>query len=387
MVINNNKEIFPIAIFLDTNILDSLPENLRAGDLSGLVADCNNIGATVYIPDVVSREWLKHRIDKFFISLSNYLKSRSHIKKYFPNIPDFNINIEEFKNNVYRTLISFLKKSGCRLLGPPKASIIGLTDRAINAIPPFRYANRGFKDELVVLSMFKLEKRGWNYNTYVLITKDNDFPSEDLKRRFISHEVKFERVNSLREARNFLETKLDETWKRYKAQIESEVKEFLSKHWEIISKAVIEQIEEKGISRWILFGLESKDISKNEQIKRIVKSIPRNIDSVDVGREDEITHEIPLTISVQTQISLEVEENPFLYEALFGKVGIEGWKTESKPVFQRESKTVNIDRQILLYAVAIRDDNNSLSELQFVEMRPDYQKSFESLDKSGKTSI
>lgn len=117
---NNNESVFPIAIFLDTNILDSLPEDLRSGDLSGLVADTEKIGARVYIPDVVAREWLKHRIDKFLGSFENYIKGRNHIKKYFSDMPEFDITKDGFWNNVYRSLVSYLKKCGCRLLTPPR---------------------------------------------------------------------------------------------------------------------------------------------------------------------------------------------------------------------------------------------------------------------------
>jgi hypothetical protein len=202
---DGNQEIFPIAIFLDTNILDSLPENLRSGDLSGLIADANSIGAKVCIPDVVAREWLKHRIDKFFDSLDGYEKSRAHIKKYFSNMPVFNIAGHDFSNNVYRFLINHLKKSGCRILGPPKSTISDLTERAVWSKPPFRNANKGFKDELVVLSMLKLPKRGWNYKTYVLVTQDNDFPAEELKKRFADFNVMLERVNTLQDARKLLE--------------------------------------------------------------------------------------------------------------------------------------------------------------------------------------
>jgi hypothetical protein len=85
------------------------------------------------------------------------------------------------------------RKSSCRLLGLPRAAIRELTSRAVLQTPPFRNANKGFKDELLVLSMLKLVKRGWNYRTYVLVTKGNDVDVGSLAKRFAALNVAFER--------------------------------------------------------------------------------------------------------------------------------------------------------------------------------------------------
>ena len=377
---DNDESVFPIAIFLDTNILDSLPEDLRSGDLSSLVADAENIGAKVYMPDVVAREWLKHRIDKFFDSLKNYIKDGKHIKKYFSEISEFGLTVEEFRKNVYKSLISRLKRCGCRLLGPPKVTISSLTRRAVWHRVPFRNANKGFKDELVVLSMLKLQKRGWNYKTYVLVTRDNDFPAEELKKRFSKYEIKFERVNSLQDAKKLLDEKLSATWKQERAVREAEVTGFLSKHWDSISQAVVRDVEEKGVSWFTLFLFGKEDIPKDSDIKKIVKSIPIEIQSVDVGIEDEVTHEIPVTISVKTKLSLEVHKRTWLYDRLFSKIGTEERKFDGTPMYKTESTIIDIERPISCFAVVKRAKSGELTELQLVDMRPDHQKYLEEID-------
>jgi hypothetical protein len=377
MVESDSKEVFPIAIFLDTNILDALPENLHSGDLSGLIADAGSIGASVYISDVVAREWVKHRTDKFLKSLEAYQKAQNHMKKYFPDIPEFRITKDDFEGSVYRVLILRLKNCGCRLLGPPKATIASLTRRAVWEMPPFRGANRGFKDELVVLSMLKLRKRGWNYKTYVLVTMDNDFPATELQNRFALWSVNFERVNSLRDARKLLEAKLDETWKQKKSQLEAEIKEFISGYWETIAEAVVRRIEDEGLSMWTIYGYGEDDIPKNSLIKRIVKAIPMEIQYVDVGIEEEATHEIPITIGVHTKLSIEIEQSPFLDRALFEKLGTQGWKSDRDATQMSQFQTVDVGRQIHLYAIATRDQRGALAGLELVDMRPDIRRFME----------
>jgi len=387
LIINdsNKRDLFPIAIFLDTNILDSIPENLKSGDLSGLVEDAEKIGTKVYIPDVVAREWLKHRMNKFIDSVENYLKERNNILKYFSEMPEFELTVEGFRKNVYKPLVSRLKKCGCRLLGPPKTTISKLTRRAVWQKAPFRNSNKGFKDELVVLSMLKLYNHGWNYKTYILVTRDNDFPEENLKKRFAEYEVNFERVNSLRDARKLLDEKLSITWKQEKMAREAEAKRFLSMYWENISKAVERRIEEKGVS-WLTLYLSGKDdIHKDSDIKKVVKYIPIEIQSVDVGIEDEMTHEIPVTISVKTKLSLEVYVRTWLYNKWFSKIGIEEQSFDSSPTYKTELSIIDIERLINCYAVVKRADNGEFTELQLVDMRPDYRKSLEEIEVGRET--
>ena len=265
------------------------------------------------------------------------------------------------------------------MLPPPYATIRELTARAVLAVPPFRYGNKGFKDELVILSMLKLVEQGWNYKTYVLVTQDNDFPSQELKKRFDEHEVTFDRVNSLQDARKLLDEKLNVTWKQVRGAREAEVTEFLSEHWDRISLAVVREVEEKGVSWFTIFLFGRDDIPKDSDIKKIVKSTPIEIQSVDVGIEDEVTHEIPVTISVNTQLSLEVQKRTWFYDRLFSKIGTDEQKFDGTPSYKMESTIIDIERPISRHAVVKRAKSNELTELELVDMRPDLRKYIEEI--------
>lgn len=49
-----------VAVILDTNVLDALPESLKSGELSNLTSAVWR----VFVPDVVAREWQWHRLWK-----------------------------------------------------------------------------------------------------------------------------------------------------------------------------------------------------------------------------------------------------------------------------------------------------------------------------------
>jgi len=379
---------FPIAVFIDTNILDSLPEDLQSGDLSSLAETAEKTGARVYIPDVVAREWLKHRLDKIVGSFREYRKSRDHLKNYLPTIPEWKVTEDDYLNSVYRALIGRLRRSGCRVLGPPKTTIRGLTHRAVWEEPPFRGANKGFKDELVVVAMLKLVSRGWNYRTYVLVTKDHDFPGDSLEERFRRRNVVFEKVQSLHEAKELLAKRFSEkgfeAWKQDRAKTEDEIRAFLSQHWDSISQAVTRKFAEEGISTWTIYGYGQKDIPEHAYIKRVVKISPSKIGTIDVGKEDEKTRETPVTIGVEAVLTLEVEYGS-LFAVFSETIGPEGRRSPPTPV-GTQTREHDIVREIQCYAVVKRGPAGPLSELHLVDMRPDYKTLQESLREKGTPS-
>lgn len=364
------REVFPIAIFIDTNILDALPEELISGDLSALIEDANQVGSRVFIPDVVAREWMEHKIERLLKNLENYQKAKNYIEKYFPPVAGFQLSGEDFRK-VPRALVARLRKSGCRLAIPPKATVRSLTWRAVSGMPPFRDGNRGFKDELIVRSMLRLVESGRNYRTYVLVTNDSDFDVESLRKRFGRHEVIFEKVPGLRKGRELLSEKLDEAWKRQRADAENEMRGFLQERWERVSRAVIQEFEERGIGWWIISGFGQKDVPSSSSIRRVFKIAPKAISSLDVGLEDEVTHVIPVTIGVETTLTLEIEENPYLAEVMLEKIGREGRKRRLNDAHPQTTE-LDVVRTLHSYAVVKRDNNNLLSDLSFVDIRPDY---------------
>lgn len=175
-------------------------------------------------------------------------------------------------------------------------------------------------------------------------------------------------------------------WKQRKTDLETEVKGFLSAHWDTVSQAVVREVEEKGVTLSTIFSYGKDDISRYSNIRKILKSNPIQIQGVDVGSEDEDTHEIPVTIGVNTRLSLEVEENPFLYKAFLERIGTEGRKLDRTPTFESQSRTIVVNREIYIYAVLKRNESGVLTEFQLVDMRPDFLKFIEKIDKERKTS-
>src|SRR5262245_40388830 len=129
---------FPIAVFLDTNILDALPEDLRSGELASLVSEAGR----VILPDIVAREWLTHSIEKAANSLKDAAKCRAHLKQYDDSwVVTRDPKASELERNVVRTAVRRIRDANLRVASPPRLNARDLAKRASRRVPPF--ADRG----------------------------------------------------------------------------------------------------------------------------------------------------------------------------------------------------------------------------------------------------
>jgi len=319
------EETFPIVFFLDTNILEGLPESLESGELSSLISEGNETGTNVYLPDVVAREWCYHRVEKLVDGLKEFENGSKQIRKYDKSLPKYKIVPENLLKSVFTQSVRNIKASGLRVLGPPHLNLIELRNRAVFKLPPFKDVNKGFKDELVLLGVLKRLQEGWNYRTCVLVTQDRDFNEENLQNRFKPYGAVLRVVRTISEAKNFLKKKLTDTWTKEQEQIAREAKELASQYWNTISEMISVRIKEKGVSNWILTIFHKEGLEDSPTIKRIIRSKPIEIASVTVGVQRKDPEEIPLTIWVTTELDLEVQTYSSLSsDLLTGYVTMEG---------------------------------------------------------------
>jgi hypothetical protein len=364
------EQAFPMAVFLDTNIIEELPETLESGELSSLIAEAREAEVKVYLPDIVAREWIWHRLERLLKNMADAKKGLDHVRKYFNDIPDFNPpEADNILDSVFRIAVKHIKDSGLRVLGPPKASIRRLTHRAAYKQIPFRSANRGFKDELVVLAILKLLKN-WEYKSLVLISKDSDFSQNDLHDRFKDFGAKLIVARSIENARQLLSEKLNKAWQDYYARLRDEVREIADQKWIQISEAIVKEVEEHGVSEygitWDFSG--RKNLPTGSEAKRVVSIEPIKIDRIDVGTDDTETKMRPITILISTKFGLEVEEYTPRYDILFRHIRTE--ESERLPILGERKRVVrDITKNVTVEAAARRLEDNKWEAFKIIEVR------------------
>lgn len=337
-----NSLMLPVAFFLDTNILDALPETLESGELNGLVSEANGVKSRVYLPDVVAREWIKHRLDKVLKRYTDIRVGFDHLKKYLDAIPDFKIETDTIVDAVFKDGTRRIRNAGLRILRPPRINTRSMTSNAVFQVAPFAHSNRGFKDELIILSMLGLVRR-WTYKSCVLVTKDTHLAEKDIKPRFKRLSGAFRVANNLPDATQLIVETLNQAGQRYYAQVLTSALEHAKSHWKEVSSSIIEKVNAEGVSEFgLTFGQQYSGLEGT--LKRVISVNPLEVKGVRPGIPDEGKGgQTQMTIIVDVELELEYEAMEFDSQDLFGRrVKTVEEKREYKPPRYRRVVTTKI---------------------------------------------
>ncbi len=359
---------WPIAVFLDTNILESLPESLESGELSSLVSEADR----VFVPDVVAREWVSHRIEGARNSIAGAQKAMRHVQQYCDQWIKVEIgSAKEVLGNVTRESVKRLRAAKLRILRPPKLDTRNLTRRATRKIPPFKDRGRGFKDELVVLSMLEFFRSG-SFKSGVLVSKDCDF-GKDLGSRFAPLDVEVVVESSLSDALNRINQSLDDAVKKLREKRNSAALELVRTHWGDISSHIIASAREEGIPELVILGYFSsrKGIPERATFKRLVGVEPKTISHVSVGPEHPSSGRALITIVVTCDITAEVETCDWGTGLLGSTLTLEE-KPPSLEFLKRQRRTLTVERPLRVEASAVEDEMGQWSDLEIFEDKNEY---------------
>lgn len=302
-----NNITLPAVFFLDTNILDALPETLESGELNSLVSEAKEVHCKVYLPDVVAREWIKHRLYNAVDSYVDIRKGSGHLRKYIDAIPDFELESKAIADAVFKVGIQRIKNADLRILRPPFINTRSITSNAVYEVAPFAPEGKGFKDELIVLSMLDVVSR-WNFKSCILVTKDKHFSEKDISSRFKPFDVDFITVDKLQNATQLIVDTLDEAVQRHYEKVIREVTEYAKSNWDEISLSIIDKVNSDGVSELRITHAYGEPPSVLEgTVKRIVSVKPLEIKEATPGIPDESTGLTPITISVDVELELEYE--------------------------------------------------------------------------------
>ena len=192
-----------IAIFFDTNKLESRSTDHKCGDLcvSDIKAtkDFYNIkkfiednqlcsSIEVCIPEVVILEYKRHLLEIYTKHTVSFKEKIDEYKHVFGSILkiDFEFskhNIDEFKEHVDNLFDNFTTINNCKVIEYDRSSTLleRVVDKAINQVAPFvtaknngkEYHDAGLKDALIAETILKYQTD--NNCPCILISEDNDW--------------------------------------------------------------------------------------------------------------------------------------------------------------------------------------------------------------------
>lgn len=362
---NEKQAGWPVAVFLDTNVLDQLPESLNSGELASLIDRVRY----VYVADVAAREWITHRIEKAIDSLESAWKVASHLKQYQESTIEISIDPKDLIRRVKSDCVNRLRRSGLRVLRPPSVTLRSITHRATLKFPPFREKGRGFKDELIFQTMLERVCR-YEYSTLILISQDSDFSHNLIKESFADKDVNFQLAKTISAADQLIEKILDKEVKARIARDEAFVKCLAEKKWEEIKKKIESETMSEGLPEFIIGSLD-KGNPTSTILERLVKVEPVAIKSTRVGRRHPATGRDLITVSVECRIEAEARVTNVLGRLVNSRLTMQGKKpldAFTVPPLQ----TITFERNLSVECTAIHSEDGTWSDLQIVKDKAEY---------------
>jgi hypothetical protein len=300
---------YSVAVILDTNVLDALPESLESGELSSLTSAVWR----VFVPDVVAREWQWHRIQKAVESFKALRKSSKHLAQYPIGVLEADRPLPGTGTKIARELALRLRAAKLRVYRRPKILLRELTLRSVRHDPPFESANRGFKDELIVQTMLDIVTR-WNWGACILVSNDGVFQRPEVRERFKGMMSKFLVVKNIKDAIQQLDQFIDSTSRARIAQDERRLMALASQHWDGVARQVQLKVLANGVDS---YSLEEalKKISNFTVIEpiRVLQAYPSKVAGVTIGETDKADDRIRVTLRVDTRIELLARRNHILF--------------------------------------------------------------------------
>jgi len=360
----------PELVFLDTNILDSLPIDLRSGELSLLLENAARIDITVAIPKIVLLEWLKHRSLSSLKHLRNIREGFNYIKKYKNDAVSIGIDDATLQHLVTEQQKDLLNKLGIQIAPLHSINIDKIVTNAVEEIPPFKKEDRGFKDEIIVLSLIEYAHK-LESPSAMLISSDSVFREQALRDRFKSENIELIVAASLEDANKWFDDFLKQDGRAFDALRRQKAYEFFQEHWEEIRDAITRHVDEVGAYDKNLFP--SGKIPPATLVSKILKVDPLGIESLTLGYgrpvllDDPTQTPITIYVKVEFDLVLETYSGDFWHEALFGhKVGFEGREEKNKirKVFSR----ITSQPTVLVEAIVITDAQDNFSTFQISQV-------------------
>lgn len=229
-----------MAVYFDTNSLHakgSVYESLTSPNLLALREIASSSGLPLCIPEVVADELLDRLARRFREALQELRERAEFIADALNRAPLAveTVSLEENLSRLRKTYRERLVAQGFEIVATPRLPFDRLLAEAINKVPPFEHADRGFRDA-VILETVASDASRRAPGGYVLIVSNENWSPEVLE-RLRAQGVDGD-VVKVSEVATRLTALLEQSTIERMAQRDSVAKEFLGRHKNLIEEAI-----------------------------------------------------------------------------------------------------------------------------------------------------
>lgn len=232
---------WPVAIYLETNILVELPLEIATAEFLRLRELCTEWAIALLIPELCADELIHRRERQVADSIGRAEAAVATLSKFAPNPPSlvWGASKAEITGRVAETVRTHLVTHGVRVIPTPAIELPRLLNMAVKKIRPFEEkGEKGFRDSVILFSVLEYARQWPHAGYHLLISRDDIFSHADVVRLASEHGVDFRVRASIAETIEHLEQFLSDAAKRYRAERVGNLLAFLEQNRDRIEEHI-----------------------------------------------------------------------------------------------------------------------------------------------------
>lgn len=353
--------VLPEAVYFDTNVLRQVSKGVSNVEFIELRKHLDLIKASLFVPDVVVKEWIQQRVEEVLEQIQNLRKGFRKLGHLLNREPGKYEEPKGFDVTLDAEMRQYLDSAGIKPVPTPRnipvETLIGM---AVKKVAPFeRGGEKGFRDTIILFTIIE-HMKGSGYTNAILLSADKIFTEDVVTNRLKNEGLNVLVAKNLADANGQVEKLIDEAIKFITEEEEQAIKSFLVKHSTQIFDYVLKNagVSEQFLSeRGGFFGLD--------HIESVLAVRPKEISKVSLGhtvRKEPFPKDVqPITISVSTEFDLLVREYALQWFFNPPKFPISEPESFQKTRFQSPTpslKQKTVTREITVEATIQKTDGN-----------------------------
>ncbi len=181
------RPMFPEALYLDANALRATPPTLDTQPMAEIAAFASNYSMGLFVPELAAREWIAHRTEITIRAMRRVVGDSRDLGQMLDRAPPKAkvIDDEELRRTVHAVQMRRLTQAGFEIIQRPKLDLAELIDVFVAKKPPFDDGDRGFKDAVILETVFAHACTSNSFANIVLVTGDKRFGHPSIGERFL----------------------------------------------------------------------------------------------------------------------------------------------------------------------------------------------------------
>ncbi len=325
---DNSHHVRPDAIFIDTNLLIKLLNGNGNSEFLKLQELAQSSYIDLIIPETVLHELAIYAVEKAKETYHGLNRDSKALADLLMTDLIHIANIEDIERKARESIASRVQNWGMSLACMPPMDLKILVRASLMHIPPFEKGDKGFKDTLIIETILN-ESKLKDLKKVFFISDDGVFKrsKNEIARRFEDQEVEFCFFENFtfghEELSKLIDTEIEAYIQEEEKRLESFLKANESELFEYVStNASFNSCELEGTGPLAVLEPFENPILGN--VLEIKAKRPKSISSFHrgwlLGKAPSVDTEEPITITVDVEIDVVVEENPWRNE-IFGFFG------------------------------------------------------------------